>query len=164
MAAKAWQEISQGLRDGWNTYASDHPVTNWTGTPERLTGMNWFVRCWINTYRAVSEGCTVAPIIPAPNPIVGLARTKPDNYIQVAWTTPTAAPERVDLWFVGPLSAGIAVKIERVPFLQLTAAENFGGIILLNSPAVGRYTIFARSLDYSSGLVSTWVSKYLDVA
>jgi hypothetical protein len=93
-----------------------------------------------------------------------LALTKPADYLQLAWTTPTVAPDRVDIWMVGPISAGIAPKIQRAKFSMIALAESLAGVILVNAPANGRWTVFARTINYTTGLSSSWLSDYVDVS
>ncbi len=42
--SKLWQTATDANRTAWGQYAIDHPVTDWTGSPKRLTGMNWFMK------------------------------------------------------------------------------------------------------------------------
>jgi hypothetical protein len=158
-----WKALLESQRAAWRLYATDHPVTSWTGAPMRLTGQNWFMRCNISCNRILATTVNDPPVIDAPDPILGMEFKHTTTYLEILWTAPVAAPDRIDIWMVGPLSAGIAPKIQRAKFLQFANAESFAGVILVNNPAVGRWTIFVRVLSYATGLSSTWISAYVDV-
>jgi len=161
--SKLWAGIGDTQRAAWNQYAADHPVTNWTGTPERLTGMNWFMRCHISLRRMGFPYMVQAPTVAAPSPITGLTFEKVSTYLELSWATPNTGLWKIDIWMVGPLSHGIAPKIQRAKFLQYNPVLDYGGIILVNNPAVGRWTVFARVIDDATGLTSSWLSKFVDV-
>jgi hypothetical protein len=160
--AKLWATAGDINRAAWNQYATDHPVTNWTGTPERLTGMNWFVRCNVTLVRMGLSAVMTAPLIAAPDPITGFAVTNPADYIQVAWTTPQTGSYKLDWFGVGPISAGIAPKIQRCKWLGFQNPTDFAGAILITPSNAGRYTIFGRVLSTVTGLSSSWVSDWAD--
>ena len=161
-AAKLWATIGNGNRANWNQYAIDHPITNWTGTPMRLTGMNWFVRCTVNLYRIGVAPVLTAPLVAAPDPITGFSVTNPADYIQVAWTTPASGALKMDWWLVGPQSKGITAKIQKASWVGYQAPTDFAGAILVTPSEVGRYTVWGRVISQANGLASTFVSGFAD--
>lgn len=161
-AAKLWATAGDANHANWNQYAVAHPVTNWTGTPMRLTGMNWFVRCNITLARMGLAAVLTAPLIAGPDPIVGFAVTNPADYIQVAWTAPQTGNYKLDWFGVGPISKGIAPKIQRASWIGFQTPADFAGAILITPSVPGRYTIFGRVLSTVNGLSSSWVSGFAD--
>ena len=161
-AAKLWATAGNTNRAAWNQWAIDHPVTNWTGTPERLTGMNWFVRCNITLARLGLAAVQTAPAAAAPNPIVGFAVSNPADYIQVAWTAPQTGSYKMEWFGVGPISAGIEPKIQSASWIGFQAPTDFAGAIVYTPSQPGRYTIFGRVVSTISGLSSSWVSGFAD--
>lgn len=160
--SQLWRALTDAQRAAWNQYAIDHPVSDWTGSPKRLTGMNWFVDCCIANRRAGVAVVTAPPVLPQPAAPVGLALSKLTTDLKVTWTTPSSAAIFVDLWLAGPLSAGRSPKIEQAKALSVMASNIVKPATLLAGAAIGRYTCFARTLDGVEGLQSTWVSAYLD--
>ena len=161
-AAKLWATIGNGNRAAWNQWATDHPVSSWTGTPERLTGMNWFVRCNVTLARLGLAAVLTAPAAAAPDPIVGFAVSNPADYIQVAWSAPQTGSYKMDWFGVGPISKGIAPKIQRCHWLGFQNPTDFAGAILITPSNPGRYTIFGRVISTISGLSSAWISGFAD--
>lgn len=43
-ATSLWQTMTSSQRSLWDRFAAEHPDQDWTGSPKRLTGYNWFVR------------------------------------------------------------------------------------------------------------------------
>ena len=41
ICARAWQLLT--TQADWTTYANTHTLVDWTNTPKRLTGANWYV-------------------------------------------------------------------------------------------------------------------------
>lgn len=161
-AAKLWATIGDVNRANWNQYAIDHPVTNWTGTPMRLTGMNWFIRCQVNLARIGLAAVLTVPSVAAPNPITGFEVTNPADYIQIEWITPATGNYKMDWWGVGPISKGITPKIQRASWIGYQAPTDFAGAIVVTPSEPGRYTMFGRVIDMSNGLSSTFVSGFAD--
>jgi len=161
--SKLWQGISDAERAGWNQYAIDHPVTDWTGSPKRLTGMNWFVMLNIQLARLGVAAVDTAPVIVAPDPLTGFAIALTVADITATWTTPVLGNLQVDFFAVGPLSAGIEAKLEQTQHLTFEDITVVQPIIIKLAAAAGRWTVFARTIDDTTGLASTWQSAFVDV-
>lgn len=162
--SKLWSAISDANRLAWNQYAVDHPVPDWTGSPKRLTGMNWFMSCLTQIRRVAGSDIDVPPAIAAPNAIVGLALSNATGDLKVAFTSPTGSDTFLDVWVAGPLSKGRNAKLEQAKPTILVEATSGAAQALITAAADGRYTAFARIIDSATGLTSTWVSTYLDMA
>ena len=161
--AKLWETIGDPARAAWNAYAASHPVTSWTGPPMHLTGMNWFVKCHVTLRRMNFNYLVAAPTTAAPNPIVGMDFAHITTYLQLSWSAPNTGLNRVEMRMVGPQSAGIQAKYEKSAFFQQNSVLDAPGVILVNSPGIGRWTIWARIVDNANGLTSSWLSAYVDV-
>ena len=164
MVSADWQTLSDATRASWNQYATDHPVPDWTGSPKRLTGMNWFVSCNIILTRMGATAITAPPVVAAPNPIVGLTLAKATTDINVAWSAPVAAGDMIEFWCAGPQSAGRIIKIEQCQYLDSTTTATEQPYTLIEDAVVARYTVFARVDSLTTGLVSTWQSAVFDYA
>lgn len=162
-ASQLWKALDDAERDAWRQYAIDHPVADWTGSPKRLTGQNWFVGCTVQLLRVGNPSVDTPPVVAAPDAVVGLSLSQAGADLKVSWTTPVAAGPNVEFWLVGPLSSGVAAKLEQAKFDSSTGSATAQPFTLLVAPAIGRYTCFARVVDVDNGLVSTWVSDFLDI-
>lgn len=163
LVAKVWATIGDANRANWNTYATDHPITDWVGSPKRLTGMNWFVKCNVQLKRVGQAIKNTIPVLAQPDAITGLTLSHIGADIVMAWTTPATGEFSIDVWLVGPLSQGITVKLEKAQWRRFALPTDFAGVILESAAALGRWTVFARVICANSGLVSTWQSAYCDV-
>ena len=160
--ARLWKGIGNANRTAWGVYAADHPVADWTGSPKRLTGQNWFTRCNLQLARLGLPAVNTPPAIAAPDAVTGFAVTYADDYIQVAWSTPATGDYKMDWWLVGPVSKGITAKLEQAQYLGRQDPADHAGVILVTPAYAGRYTVFARVISKVNGLVSPWVSGFAD--
>jgi hypothetical protein len=153
MLSRAWQ--NNAFRSDWNDYASTHTETDWTNTPKRLTGANWFVR--LNTRLALFTADLVEhpPSIPAPDPVAGLTLEGSSGAIMVNWTSPTSALPLVELWLNGPTSGGSIPNMVRARLQSYNAGNTSGLSILVSQPGV--YNVYARTFDRTTGLVSQYL-------
>lgn len=157
-----WKGLTDVQRDGWRQYAIDHPVTDWTGNPKRLTGMNWFIRCNVMRSRLGLAIVATAPVVAAPDPVVDLGLTQNLLNLEVGWTDPSADTHYVEFRIAGPLSAGVEAKIEQSHFQMFLAGDAITPHIIVPGHLAGRYTVWARSVLAANGLASTWLSATLD--
>jgi hypothetical protein len=76
-ATKRWKTLTSGQRSGWQTYATNNPVTNSLGVSVRSTALGMYVKCnLINLMR--TEGVTyvdTAPTASRPSPITAAGAT-----------------------------------------------------------------------------------------
>ena len=161
-AAKLWKTCSNEQRAAWNQYAIDHPLTDWSTKAKRITGMNWFMQCNVQLARLSLATMLNPPALAAPNPLTGLAIAYLADNITVSWTTPATGEFNIEFFMVGPVSKGIAPKIQRAKFLRTGLPTDFAGIQIVSAAAAGRYTVFARVICRNTGLVSSWLSVFSD--
>jgi len=162
-ASQLWKGLSDSQRSAWRQYAIDHPVADWTGSPKRLTGMNWFCSLAITLLRFGGTPIEDPPTGNAPDAVSGLAVAQTATDITCTWSDPTDAGLNLQFFAVGPLSAGIAAKIEQTKYLTTVSAPDAQPITLVADAAVGRWTFFVSVWDETTGQVSTFVSDYVDV-
>lgn len=160
--SRDWQSLTNAQRTAWSQYAIDHPVSDWTGSPKRLTGMNWFTHCNINLARVSGTPVTDPPADPAPDAVTGFAVALATGDITLDWTAPTGAGFSLEIWEVGPISAGRTPKIQQAHFKSTVEAATVTPLTIEAAAAAGRWTFFVRVLDTTQGLVSTWVSGFVD--
>jgi len=161
--SKQWANLTDANRAAWGQYAIDHPVPDWTGSPKRLTGMNWFMSCAINSSRMGAAAITVPPVLPAPNPMVLLVLSKVTTDLKASWTTPVDAVTKCEFLIAGPLTKGRRASIQQAKYVTQLASNIAKPAVLLTAPAIGRYTVFVRVHDQVEGLSSTWVSAIFDM-
>jgi hypothetical protein len=161
--SKEWKSLSDVARAAWAQYAQDHPITSWTGAPMRITGQNWFMKCNVQLAIQGNAHITSPPVADAPDPAVGVTLSKDAADLFIDWTTPVAANLNLIFFLVGPLSAGVSAKVEKSKY-QITYGANAAAPIVLKAAApVGRYTVFAKVMDPTTGLTSTWTSDFFDM-
>lgn len=162
--SKLWQTATDANRIAWGQWALDHPVTDWTGSPKRLTGMNWFMKLNGQLARLTSAAVLTPPTIVAPAVVVGLVLSKVGSDLCAAWTTPVTGSLKLDVWLTGPHSAGLVAKIEKAKFKQFTLPTATQPVIIKAAAAVGRWTVFVRTVSTVDGQSSTWASERFDMS
>jgi len=162
--SKEWAGLSDAQRAAWSQYAIDHPVPDWSGSPKRLTGMNWFVKCNCMLDVIGAAHVTDAPTIAAPDPVTGFVLAQATADITAAWSTPKGTDYTLVIFSTGPQSAGVTGKIEQAQLLVTPHAETTTPLIVVTSALVGRHTMFAKVVDETTGLQSTWQSDFVDVS
>jgi hypothetical protein len=140
----------------WNAYAAAHPTVDGMGNSVRATGANWFCALGLRLLLIAQSVAATPPTIAAPEAPSGLALTPTANQISVAWTNPDLATTSVELWLDGPHTAGRAGSLAKARCIIRPLSDTSPGVIDTLQP--GTYTLFARSLHRSNGLVSTYVS------
>jgi hypothetical protein len=157
-AAKRWATLTDAQRHSWNDFANTHPDTQWTGTPQRITAQNWYIR--INVRRTLLGNTpwdwpppnTLTIIIL--NPDVHLDGSQPE----ITWDLwPDADPgARVECYIAGPHSAGITATLHDATRDGFNAYDAQVYNVNRFCPP-GWYTLFFRII-HMTGLVGTWHS------
>lgn len=158
-----WRDLTQVKRNAWATYAENHPVTDWTGAPLRLTAQNWFMSCNIQISRMGETPITDPPAVAPPDPATVFSIQKTVDDLTQTFTTPTAATEMVDTFLLGPVSTGVDPKIEHATNIRLVTADVQQPDILVLAVASGRWRAWIKVITKLTGLSSTWVSDIVDI-
>lgn len=160
VCARAWALLStQAL---WNAYAQTHTLVDWTNTPKRLTGANWYVML---SSRLLKRSITVVatpPIVAAPAALTTLTAVDAGDHIEVDWTPLLSATNNVEIWIDGPHTAGRAGSLPKALY-NMDGTGTVGAANTGPCP-VGRYTIYARVISITNGQVSPFLSVDVDRA
>lgn len=154
----SWKTITQAQRDAWDVFAADHLQTDWTGTPLRLTGQNWYISCNVTANRMGGSALSSPPTAAAPAAPAGIVITKASNDLKVAWTSPTTGTVKLEFRTQGPHSAGAKGRYPKSKWRCSWVATTTTPTTLYASAPVGVYTIWYRVADPVTGLVSLWQS------
>ena len=161
---RGWAAVTLVSRTAWGQYADNHPELDWTGSPLRLTALNWYVRCNTRLLDMAEAAITDPPAVPAPNAPTGLNISDATGDLKATWTAPATGNLHIDFWYIGPVSAGVAGRIERAKHLtyQLPAATK--PITLIATAAPGSYVVWARTIDDDTGLASPFQKDQVTIA
>ncbi len=165
-ATRAWAALTAAQRLGWNNYAVDHLESDWTGASKRLTGQNWYVRCYVMVLLCGGTPVSTAPIASAPAALVGAGFAYvagPPKKVTLTWTAPVAATSFIQIWATSALSAGRIPKFEMATEIATIAASTESPYDVTNPITAGRYGYWCRVIDSLTGLYSEWTSADLTV-
>lgn len=163
-ASLHWSEIDQEQRDGWRRWANEHPESDWTGQPKRLSGHSWYVRLYV---RASLVGET--PIDDPPNGIPDwLPQTLYASQSGANWyinwdpfSIPPVDQEYIEVYLTAPLSAGRNPTLhdaDRTGYADaMDTAFNLGELL------AGWYTCWIRPVRFD-GMVGSFQSIRFEVS
>lgn len=166
-AAGAWSALTQEQRDAWQQYAIDHLETDWTGVTKRLTGQNWFIRCYCNCLLVGAAAPTTPPLTAAPASVVGLALAcagGAGTASTIDWTTPADAGVTLVVRECGPISVGRVPRIEASAVLMTITSETVGAQQLHAAAVAGRYGYWVHAINEANGLASQPVFAEITIA
>lgn len=158
--AAAWQSVSSANRSLWSIYAQNNLESDWTGSPKRLTAMNWFLRCNALLTRLGKATISAPPSVPAPEASADASVAVATGDIELSWTDPSDTDLSFEVRHVGPLSATKDGRFELSRFLMFVAAESSSPATLVASAPSGSHTFYVRVCDETTGLSSQW-SKHV---
>jgi hypothetical protein len=152
--ARAWQLLV--AQAAWNTYAATHTLVDWTNSPKRLTGANWYVMLTTRLLRLGIPPVVTPPVVAAPDAVTGLTAVGGAASITVDWVTPSTHTDSVEIWLDGPRSPGrqpslVAAKYNCSPW------GDEGGLAI-SGLQPGTYTAYVRVTSRTDGQVSPFVS------
>jgi hypothetical protein len=158
--SRAWGTLTN--QADWNAYAVTHTLVDWTNSPKRLTGANWFVALSTRLLRLGIPEVDTPPTTPAPDAVTGITATGSAGAILVDWTTPSDHTNSVELWLDGPHTAGRQGSL--IKSLYNCAPWGDEGGLSISGLQAGTYDVYARVLDRSNGLVSPFVGAVATVS
>lgn len=161
--SQLWKGLTDPNRAAWAAYAAAHPVTDWTGAPKHLTGQNWFVKLTTQLLRLGNAAVDTPPVVNAPDALTAFTVGQTSADLIAEWDAPLTATLNIELWTAGPLSKGIACKIEQCQFLLSTGCATAQPLHAVVGAPIGRHTVFARVIDTVTGLVSNYQSAFVDI-
>lgn len=163
-ASKVWQSLTEAQRDGWRTFANDHPELDWTGTNLKKTGFDWFVSCYVNSIRTGGSGVTDAPTSGAPSAPSDLVLTSTNGAITAAYSTAVSqANYALQFWVTKPMSKGINAVKEMAKWEKNAAYATATTEAITTVTSPGRVTVFCKATDKVTGMTSGFVKAYVDV-
>jgi hypothetical protein len=154
--SRAWQLLTQLQRDGWTAYATAHPDVDWTNTPKRLTGANFYLRL---STRLLDLGKTVVatcPVVNAPSNVSALVATGGAGSISCAFTPFAGTDTTIDIWLQGPKSAGVLGSLIKARHKTYGPGET--SPLVTSGLTPGLYQVYARAISEVNGLASAWVT------
>jgi hypothetical protein len=154
MLVRKWADLTN--QADWNAYATAHPLTDWTNSPKRLSGANWYVMLNLRQFRNMGVTVDTPPVVNAPDPVTDFNAVGGADLITVSWSSPSGANDRIEFWLDGPHTAGRQGSLPRAKFKVIKEGDQTGTTItgLLN----GVYTVYARVVSIVDGQVSLYVS------
>ena len=153
-SARAWGLLT--TQAAWNQYAQTHTLSDWTNTPKRLTGMNWYVMLSTRLLRRGTSAVATPPITADPGALTTLTATGTQLGFEVDWLPLQARAHNVEIWVDGPHSKGRIGSIPRATYNMDGDGTVGAANVAVLQP--GRYTIYARVLLNATGQVSPWIS------
>ena len=158
---RLWQSISPTNRALWETYATAHQIIDWTGSPVRATGANWFLA--LNTRLRYHNDTPhdTPPVIAAPSALLNFAAADGAGSSILTWTSPLNDDLNAEIWIQGPHSSGAFGKIERAKWLINVSAN--AATTTVSGLLAGRYTFWCRAYNTTNGLVSTYLLDTADI-
>ncbi len=159
----AWKNLFTDTdRRAWDTYAESHTLSDWTGSPKRLSGYNWFMKINVPHLDCGGPGVLVPPSIPAPPAIESLSAAPDSEHFHLSWADyPLRLGESyyLDIAVTPKLSPG------RKPCPHWAIHNTYFELVNDSTPlphsGPGRYGIYCRVIDFLAGPISPYVS--LDV-
>jgi len=154
-AVAAWQGLSDTDRAAWHLWAQAHLEPDWSGIPLRLTGANWFIRCYTRILRVAGSPPAQPPPGYPPYPLATWTITQTDNNAHLVWTYPTQ-PEAhtyyVQILRQGPFSIGRQPDFHHASIVthELLPTSPYDDPLTIG----GKYAYWARVLDADTGLIT----------
>lgn len=161
-ANNAWRnDLNAAGRALWDAYAQTHLLLDWTGQPKRISGQNWFIRCFVQQ-RLIPVAVTET--VPSENPpdgVVNLTLTNEPTSFDFDWTPTAGTDITLNLWADGPLSPGRQGTFSRARSILYTPGE--AGSSTSGTLGVGDYAVWVRMIRESDGLTSVWTTGRVTV-
>jgi hypothetical protein len=156
MLARKWQTLLLATQDNWREYARTHTTTDFTNTPVRATGSNWYVALNTRLLSIPKAIIDQPPAAPAPAPLDLFTAAGASGQIDLTWTATADWGDYVQVFLQGPHSPGAIGSLPKARFKVW--AQGPSGALSITSLGPGTYDVWARVCYQDTGLVSTWVT------
>lgn len=156
-ASRAWAGITVQQRADWETYAASHPETDWTNNVKRLTGHNFYCRCYCRALLVGGSAIAEAPgeAAPAQHALTAVEYDAGGGgVIRAAGAAAPAAGTVQVFYAVGPLSVGRNPKFQGAAIVAQWENGQASPKTLVAAPSSGKWGIWAQTIDISTGLAS----------
>ena len=160
--ARAWAAVTAANKLTWTTWANDHPTSDWTGQPLRMTGADAYTR---HTTRLLDQGKAVvqtAPVAAGPDAPAAVVCTPGAASVSIAFTAYAGTATSINPWLYGPFSKGISPKITKARHKSYAPGETTP--LVITGLAIGHWALFMRAVSETDGQASTFVLVEFDVA
>jgi hypothetical protein len=156
-ATDAWQALTEPQRIAWDTYATLHPETDWTGQDKRLSGYNWFLRCSVQGQRISGIWYLDPPELPPPIPVRNLRWFRYAPIIVITWTPidpPSSHLHHIEIWRQPSLPYTEAPFLTKAHYYAQT--NDYPAAWYDYLPVKARYAYYIRRCDSRTNLYSMW--------
>lgn len=160
LCSRTWQLLAS--QADWTAYANTHTLVDWTNSPKRLTGSNWYVMLTTRLLKRGIASVDTPPTVLPPDPLSSLTALDAGDHIEVDWLPILTPSTNVEIWIDGPHSQGKAGSIPNARY-NMDGTGSVGAANTGPCPA-GRYTIFGRAISLVDGQVSSFLSVDVDRA
>ena len=155
-ATLSWQGLSTTQRNSWTQYANSHTDPDWTGSPKRLTGYNWYVRCNVRRQFLIGTIITTPPTLTLAFTNSHFFHTESVGNIQLSWpndSNPYGSALYMEIYGVGPLSPARNPTIKDAKRKGSTLFSNL--LFNVATSGNGTYTFWYRPV-LTSGVAGVW--------
>lgn len=155
-ARSIWITSDQTFRDRWNAYAAQAREPHWTGNDKRITGYNWFTRCYVRAVRTFATYPTDPPSSELIAYCPTFEATAVGSDVILSWASMPGFPDashQVTIYRDVAASDGCRPYIKNAQFL---ASNDYTDDAYTDPDTpVGTLDYWAR-VQRSDGLVSVW--------
>jgi hypothetical protein len=154
--SRAWRALTDSNRATWNAWAADHPLSDWTGGPKRLSGFNWYVGLSVRLLLQGKAVVATAPVAAAPGAVLALVATPGAGQVSLAFTAFGGTATSLEVWIQPAYSPGRIPSFQRARFNSFAPGETTPRVI--TGLTAGWTTAYCRSVSETDGQCSGWVS------
>lgn len=159
--ARTWQTITAQQRADWSVWATLHPKTDWTGSTVSWSGFNAYSALNSRLSRRGFSLKATAPVVAGPTAKTFTPTASGSGAVSIAFTAYGGTNMSLEIYRIGPHSAGMNTKPQMAKFLQVSPGETTP--IALTSQPVGLVDYWIRTLSEDDGQVSTWTKVQVTV-
>lgn len=153
-ASRAWAGLSDANRANWADYALAHPVTNRLGQSQLISGFNWYCGLAVILKDLGKTVPATPPAVVGPPVVTALVATPGAGSISFAFTAEGGTATSIDIWLVGPHSAGRSPLLANASHSAYGPAETTPKVV--SGLSAGLHTCFVRLLSETDGQQGPW--------